>query len=181
MGFQTRYGGDQEHNIRSLIFSRAVALLFNWKYFWGWNLVWMTCRWCADDTTVRFWARFHWRMIYVIHMSSAHHPYVVWKRACRPHGMATALHKAYWLPCLLLKFVFSKNIGGHFSFLGPRITLFWISQWCLPCALSPTHDGISRFNSDVNTANLLAASMAVNPASQLFFQGKVWDQLWNWV
>ena len=31
------------------IFSRAVALLFNWKYFWGWNLVRTTCRQRADD------------------------------------------------------------------------------------------------------------------------------------
>ena len=31
------------------IFLAERALLFNWKYFWGWNLVWTTCRWHADD------------------------------------------------------------------------------------------------------------------------------------
>ena len=29
--------------------SKAIALLFNWKYVWGRNLVWMTCRRCTDD------------------------------------------------------------------------------------------------------------------------------------
>ena len=55
------------------IFSRAVALVFNWKYFGDWSLVRtmrirhaddlrMTCRWPADDTRVRFRVRFHWQM-----------------------------------------------------------------------------------------------------------------------
>ena len=59
------------------IFSRAVALIFNWKYFGDWSLVWttcgwhaddlqMTCRWPTDDTRVRFRMRFHWWMTYVI-------------------------------------------------------------------------------------------------------------------
>ena len=39
---------------------------------------------------------------HIICTSSACHPYVVWKRACRLHG-ATALHKAYWLPCFAFK------------------------------------------------------------------------------
>ena len=32
-----------------LIFSRAVALLFNWKYFWGWNLMQTTCGWHKSE------------------------------------------------------------------------------------------------------------------------------------
>ena len=60
------------------LFSRAVALLFNWKYFWGWNLVQtmcgqcvVKCRWCLDDTRTRLRARFHWRTTYDIHTASA--------------------------------------------------------------------------------------------------------------
>ena len=59
-----------------LFISWAVALLFNWKYFGGWNLsannVWTMCGWHADDMWVRFGARFHWQMMYVIRTSSAH-------------------------------------------------------------------------------------------------------------
>ena len=70
--------------IKIALFSRATTLLFNWKYFWGWNLVWMTCRWhtddmwmmCGwhvDDMRVRFRVRFHQQMTYVIRMSSTCH------------------------------------------------------------------------------------------------------------
>ena len=45
------------------IFSRAVALLFNWKYFWGWNLVQTTWGQCVDDV----WMTREWSM-HVVHM-----------------------------------------------------------------------------------------------------------------
>ena len=58
-------------------FCRAVALLFNWKYFWGLNLLRMMCGQCADDMRVIFQVRFHWQMTYVVWMLSAHHPDVI--------------------------------------------------------------------------------------------------------
>ena len=53
--------------LASVFISRAVALLFNWKYFWGWNLVRTTYGPCADDTRVRFGVRFHLRSPHVVH------------------------------------------------------------------------------------------------------------------
>ena len=79
------------HPLQNCIFSRAVALLFNWKYFWGWNLVQITCRWCADDVQMTQERDFRWDFTGGWYMSSAR----------RLHGIATALHKAYWLPCFI--------------------------------------------------------------------------------
>ena len=62
-----------------LIFSRAVALLFNWKYFWGWNLVQTTCGRHENETSGEISLE---------------------DNICCPHVVCTtALHKAYWLPC----------------------------------------------------------------------------------
>ena len=108
---------EQKSRIFVFIFSRA--LLFNWKYFLGWNLVRMTCRRPVDDMRMTrewdfrrdFTGRQHMssaRHPHIICMSSACRPHIVRKRACRPYGMATALHKAYWLPFLNLDL---KSIG----------------------------------------------------------------------
>ena len=66
-----------KYNNWLFVFSRAVALLFNWKYFWGWNLVWTMCGWRVNDTRARFGARFQLQMKYVIHTSSACHPHII--------------------------------------------------------------------------------------------------------
>ena len=43
------------------------------------------------------------------------HLHIVRKRACRPHG-ATALHKAYWLPCVLVSLEELKQDVSSFRF-----------------------------------------------------------------
>ena len=81
----------------SIFLGRVFALLFNWKYFWGWNLGqmmwWTMCRWHVDKTRVRFEVQdFTGRQTYVVcvssvHMSSAQscwtacscHLHVIWK------------------------------------------------------------------------------------------------------
>ena len=101
-----------------LIFSRAVALLFNWKYFW----VEISCGRRADDVrTTR-----EWDFTGGWHMSSTCHLHIVWKHACRPHGMATALHKAYWLPCYyfgVFKCWPHKLVLWHQMKVRPKITV----------------------------------------------------------
>ena len=81
------------------IFSRAVALVFNWKYFGDWSLVRMMCRRHVDDMRVRFQVKFHWWMTYVIQTSSAHlpellnfmqyytwcHRHIICRHICHPH------------------------------------------------------------------------------------------------
>ena len=53
---------------------------------------------------------------HVIHMLSTHHAHVFQKHACHPHG-ATALHKAYWLPCCVLlvdaEVILIRKIPAH--------------------------------------------------------------------
>ena len=162
--------------LAELLLCYLTGNIFGVEISCGWHAddVQMTRQWDFGQDFTGGWYMSSTCRLHIIRMSSGsvHVVRTGWQQLCiKPTGFLVS----FW------SLFFSKNIGGHFPFLGPRITLFWISQWCLPCALSPTHDGISRFNSYVNTANLLAASMAVNPASKLFFQGKVWDQLWNWV
>ena len=53
----------------------------------------------------RFRVRFHWQMTHVICMSSTHCLHIIQKCACRPHWIATALHKAYWLPCFNIVYI----------------------------------------------------------------------------
>ena len=80
----------EDHLPNLSVFSRATSRADD---------VQTTCGWHVDDV----------RMTYAQHeseiscgISLADHicrPHVVRKRACRLHGMATSLHKAYWLPC----------------------------------------------------------------------------------
>ena len=78
------------------IFGRAVAMLFNWKYFSGWRC---RCRWCADDVRLTWEWDFRGDFTGGQQMSSA----------CRPHDVRRALHKAYWLTCFHFYAIFRRK------------------------------------------------------------------------
>ena len=73
-----------------IVLSQLGQDWFNWKYFWGWNLMRTMCRWHMDNMRVRFGARFHLRMMYVVHTLSTHCPHVICT-TCRwhPHVICT--------------------------------------------------------------------------------------------
>ena len=103
-------------------FSRAVVLLFNWKYFWGWNLVWTMCRRHADDTRVRFRVRYHWQMTYVIRTSSGsvHVVRTGWQQLCiKPTGFLVKdqiIHWNYMYFMIIKKLDFQYPFECHFTF-----------------------------------------------------------------
>ena len=99
------------------IFSRAVALLFNWKYFGGLKSYEISpgtmCGQHVDDMRSVKYHKSWQGMTYVICTSSAHCPEACTSSACHPHIIhassrsmhivhtsSTAPHKAHCLPCL---------------------------------------------------------------------------------
>ena len=66
---------------------------FGWDFGWDFTGGWHMSSGCHPHIIQKHACHPH-----ITHTSSTHRPL---KRVCRPHG-ATALHKAYWLPCYIL-------------------------------------------------------------------------------
>ena len=98
-----------------LSFLAELSLLFNWKYFWGWSLMWMMCGWheseisgeisLADDIchpdvirTLAWVAQFHAVLhlvssachLHIIHTSSAQHLQTHMSSTHHPHIVSTS-------------------------------------------------------------------------------------------